>query len=322
MSFSTDFEIRQKLARSYQDVMEAQKAKYEQEKMKRIQSEQADLMRIQKQLDEENKALQERKRKIAALQYEDYMNSLEAKRLKELHNYEDKLRSTNVSLQMGSEQRVNQYKNYIAKLSDRVDNNAKNFNEYSQRQKSAKFLNPLTLHYSTEKDTNKTYNVDDINYIPTPYTGYLNKRGIQENMSANRAMGGDTGYGEYKEVNRNFDNYNRDLVAQNLKFKEEMNLKRKLEEETRKKEMAQYHQLLKEEKEFENEKKKQYREYLDSQMRRQIPEKLKNESYALNAAVTPNQFANDNLYKYDPDYYFLNKNQFVEVNPCKYKDIT
>ena len=38
-------------------------------------------------------------------------------------------------------------------------------------------------------------------------------------------------YGSYKEINKQYEDYNKSLVAQNEKFKEEKNKKRRLERE-------------------------------------------------------------------------------------------
>ena len=347
-SLPPEYSIKMKLAQSYQDDLVAQKAKFDLEKQKRIEQEQAELQKVQEELAKENQTLQERKRQIASLQYSDYMASLEAKRLKELHQYENKLHGENVSLPMNSEERLKKHKDYIASLSDKVDVNGRSYIDYNERNKQAKYFNPLTQKYTTVKQVTDTFPVDN-NYnkypgnVPLNGQTYLNERnynillpmsqqkidsyhnntntGVNNgnvNNNNNNNLNHNNTYIDYKNVSKEYDDYNRNLVSQNLKYKQEMFFKRKEEEEARRKELERLEYLRQEEKMFENQKKKQYREFLDLQMQEKVPVKLNNESYALNAALAVNNYKDDNLYKYAPDNSFVNKNKFVEVNPCKF----
>ena len=95
-----------------------------------------------------------------------------------------------------------------------------------------------------------------------------------------------------------------------------VNKQRALQEEKRIKENERLSQLKQEEKYYENEKKKLYRNFLDMQVNEQIPIKLSKENfYQNNMDNANNSFHNSNLYETIPQYSTINKNRFVEVNP-------
>ena len=313
MSIETDIQIRRKLAESYQRDLERQKQKYEEERQRRLQQEQRELFEVQKSLQEEQKTLQDRKRQIAQMQYSDYLASLEAKRLKELHDYESKLQSNNVSLPMNSEERLKKYHNYIVDLSNKVDSNTQNYLSFAEKNKETKFFSPLTQKFSIAKNVNKT--CDDA----IPYSPLINSQSqkcLNERKSSTIGDKRNLTYEEYKKLSKEFGEYNQMMVDMSNKYKNEQKYLRMREEEERKKEMERLKQLKMEEKEFENEKKRQYRMFLEKQMQNRIPAKLQSESYAIDTVQKEtNQFKNEQLYQYTKDNSFLNKNKFVEVNP-------
>ena len=100
-----------------------------------------------------------------------------------------------------------------------------------------------------------------------------------------------------------------------------MNKQRALQEEKRIKENERLSQLKQEEKYYENEKKKLYKNFLDMQVNEQIPIKLSKENYYQNDKNnTQNTFHNSNLYDTIPQYSTINKSRFVEVNPYSLKN--
>ena len=95
-----------------------------------------------------------------------------------------------------------------------------------------------------------------------------------------------------------------------------MNKQRMLQEEQRIEENKRLSQLEKQEKFFENEKKKLYRDYLDRQVHEQIPIKLSMENFDENNVInSQTSFKNMQLYDNVPHYSTINKSKFVEVNP-------
>ena len=312
-------EIKMKLAKSYAEELAAQKARFEVEKQRRLKEEQFELKQIQTELEKEQQILNERKKQIASLQYSDYLASLEAKRLKELHDYEAKLKASNVSLPMNSDERLSQYKNYISSLSDKTDKYSDNYLKYAERNKSAKFFSPLTQKISIIKPVNQTC---ESAKAFSPMSTYPDKKEVLNTNNNIRPLDykNNKTYEEYKKLSKEFNEYNKNKVDMDMKHKQEMFFQRYKLEQSRKAEMERLAHLRKEEKEFEMEKKRKYKEYLDSQVKTQINEKLRNESYAISAVEDKaKKFNNDELYQYRRDCSFLNKNNFVEVNPYRAK---
>ena len=87
-----------------------------------------------------------------------------------------------------------------------------------------------------------------------------------------------------------------------------MNKQRALQEEQRIEESQKLSQLEKQEKFFENEKKKLYRDYLDRQVHEQISIKLSMENYNENNIInSQTTFKNTELYDNVPHYSTINK---------------
>ena len=123
-------------------------------------------------------------------------------------------------------------------------------------------------------------------------------------------------YGSYKEINKQYEDYNKSLVAQNEKFKEEMLIRRKHQEEIRRLERERLAKLQQLQKMYDEDLKRQYRQYLDQQVVQQLPRKLMDEGYTKEALTeNTNMFQNEYLYVNAPDYNLINKSKFVEVNP-------
>ena len=331
------------LAEQYKRDMEYQKLRYETDKQNRIRSEHADNVRIKNELEEERIKNLMNKRDIAQKQYNDYMKGIEAREEKRMREIEEKMRPTAVSLQLGSEENLKAYHDKLTRLSNRADRNSQLYNEYNEKNKQVPHYNYLTKRYSLDKEINRTlpdekeYNLirsesdkfDKYNESVDP-----NFYGKKEyfNFEGNKRDGTDVTnkyfydkyfnptYQTYKEVNKDYEDYNRNIINQNIKFKEEMLDRKKFEEEERKKEREKLISLQQLQKIQENDMKKQYKEELDQQIVDQVPMKLENEGYLQNAlkSSTPN-FQNEFLYREAPDYSLINKSKFVEVNPYNRK---
>jgi hypothetical protein len=245
---------------------------------------------------------------------------MQAKENKLQKEFEEKLIPVEVSLPMNSDERLKNYHNHIYKLSDKADRNRKLFMEYNEKSKNNLYYNYLSKRYTlNNKESNKTIpynkelpltqkfreslnqNSDEVNKNQTMFNQKINNI---ENIS----------YNKYKNLYKEYDDYNRLLVEKHLRNKEMMNKQRALQEEKRIKENERLSQLKQEEKYYENEKKKLYRNFLDMQVNEQIPIKLSKENfYQNNMDNSNNSFHNSNLYETIPQY--SNKNRFVEVNP-------
>ena len=269
------------------------------------------------------------------------MKGLEAREEKKMREIEEKMKPTAVSLQLGSEENLKAYHDKLTKLSNRADRNSELYNEYNKKNKEIPYYNYLTKRYSISKEINRTLpdekeyinfrndNFDDYNKSIDP--NFYNKKELF-NFEGNKRDGTDITnkyfydkyfnptYQTYKEVNKDYEDYNRNIINQNIKFKEEMLDRKKFEEEERKKEREKLFSLQQLQKIQENDMKKQYKQELDQQIIDQVPMKLENEGYLQNVlkTSTPN-FQNEFLYREAPDYSLINKSKFVEVNPYNRK---
>ena len=106
------------------------------------------------------------------------------------------------------------------------------------------------------------------------------------------------------------------MAQQNLKFREQMNARRKFQEELRKIERDKVSQMQYLKRMYDNDMKRQYKQYLDHQIVNQLPRKLYDEGYSQNSLINnSNLYNNDNSNNASNDFNVINKSKFVEVNP-------
>ncbi len=319
-SKDNDDYIRKNLSKEYDESLQAHKMNYLTEREQRIKREQEEIIREKERIQYEDELEKERKNLLKKLQYNEYIEGMQAKENKLQKEFEEKLIPVEVSLPMNSDERLKNYHNHIYKLSDKADRNRKLFMEYNEKSKNNLYYNYLSKRYTlNNKESNKTIpynkelpltqkfresinqNSDEVNKNQTMFNQKINNI---ENIS----------YNKYKNLYKEYDDYNRLLVEKHLRNKEMMNKQRALQEEKRIKENERLSQLKQEEKYYENEKKKLYRNFLDMQVNEQIPIKLSKENFYQNHLDNSNNsFHNSNLYETIPQY--SNKNRFVEVNP-------
>ena len=319
-SQDNDDYIRKNLSKEYDESLQAHKMNYLTEREQRIKSEQEEILREKERIQYEDELEKERKNLLKKLQYNEYIEGMQAKENKLQKEFEEKLIPVEVSLPMNSDERLKNYHNHIYKLSDKADRNRKLFMEYKEKSNNNLYYNYLSKRYTlNNKESNKTIpynkelpltqkfreslnqNSDEVNKNQTMFNQKINNI---ENIS----------YNKYKNLYKEYDDYNRLLVEKHLRNKEMMNKQRALQEEKRIKENERLSQLKQEEKYYENEKKKLYRNFLDMQVNEQIPIKLSKENFYQNHLDNSNNsFHNSNLYETIPQY--SNKNRFVEVNP-------
>ena len=321
-SQDNDDYVRKNLSKEYDESLQAHKINYLTEREQRIKREQEEILREKERIQYEDELEKERKNLLKKLQYNEYIEGMQAKENKLQKEFEEKLIPVEVSLPMNSDERLKNYHNRIYKLSDKADRNRKLFMEYNEKSKNNLYYNYLSKRYTlNNKESNKTIpynkdlpliqrfresinqNSDEVNKNQTMFNQKMNNI---ENIS----------YNKYKNLYKEYDDYNRLLVEKHLRNKEMVNKQRALQEEKRIKENERLSQLKQEEKYYENEKKKLYRNFLDMQVNEQIPIKLSKENYYQNNMDNSNNsFHNSNLYETIPQYSTINKNRFVEVNP-------
>ena len=320
--------IAEKLSRDYTEDISNHQKNYLSEKKYRIESEQRQILDEQKRIEQEDQEQRERKQKLIQLQYKDYIRGLQEKESKTQKEFEEKLIPQNLSLNMNSEQRLKNYHDRIYKLSERADLNKKLFLDYSQKARNDKYYNYLSKRYTlNNKETNSTVSENReigfyANRLPrnrvNSADNYLNNNNY--NTTNKDIKDYVKNYGLYKDVYRQYDNYNKLLAEHNLRHKDYMNKQRTIEELKRIEEREKMDNYEKQEKYEENEKKKEYREYLDRQIREQFPIKLWKENYNEKNFIDNNNFFKDkNLYTSAPNFSIAKKSNFVEVNPYNAK---
>ena len=266
-SQDNDDYIRKNLSKEYDESLQAHKMNYLTEREQRIKSEQEEILREKERIQYEDELEKERKNLLKKLQYNEYIEGMQAKENKLQKEFEEKLIPVEVSLPMNSDERLKNYHNHIYKLSDKADRNRKLFMEYNEKSKNNLYYNYLSKRYTlNNKESNKTIpynkelpltqkfreslnqNSDEVNKNQTMFNQKINNI---ENIS----------YNKYKNLYKEYDDYNRLLVEKHLRNKEMMNKQRALQEEKRIKENERLSQLKQEEKYYENEKKKLYKNF-------------------------------------------------------------
>ena len=319
--------IAEKLSKDYTEDISNQQKKYLSEKKYRIESEQREILREQQRIEQEEQEQKERKQKLISLQYKDYIRGLQEKETKTQKEFEEKLIPQNLSLQMNSEKRLQNYHDRIYKLSERADRNKRLFMDYNQKARNDKYYNYLSKRYTlNNKETNSTVAENrEINFQNKFGRNRVNSADYNHSENSNINNGRNINdylrnYGAYKDVFKQYDNYNKILAEQNLRHKDYMNKQRTVEELKRIEEREKIYNYEKQEKNFENEKKKEYKEYLDRQIKEQFPIKLWKENYNERNFVNNNNFFKDkNLYTSAPNFSLVKKSNFVEVNPYNAK---
>ena len=318
----TDDYIRKNLSRDYEESLQAHKMNYLTERESRIKREQEEILRENERFQYEDQLERERKNYLKQLQYNEYIEGMQAKENKLQKEFEEKLKPVEVSLPMNSDERLKNYHNNIYKLSDKADRNRKLFMEYNEKSKNNVYYNYLSKRYTNNnKEVNKTIPYNKELPLTQKFRESIkqnleevNKNQTMFNQSMNTIE--DATYNKYKKLYKEYEDYNRTLAKKNLRRKEIMNKQRALQEEQRIKESQKLSQLKQEEKFYENEKKKLYKNFLDMQVNEQIPIKLSKENFYQNNNKEDNiYFRNSNLYDLMPQYSTINKNRFVEVNP-------
>ena len=89
--------------------------------------------------------------------------------------------------------------------------------------------------------------------------------------------------------------------------------------EERMKENERIRALQEEERLYEEEKKRVYKNLLDNQVKVKIPSKIGSLFYSTNFKDNVIKFNNPSLYLTTPEYSFMNRNKLVEINPYSLK---
>ena len=126
-------------------------------------------------------------------------------------------------------------------------------------------------------------------------------------------------YDEYKAKQQEILNFNVNKANDNLRYKDYILGEKKRMGEERMKENERIRALEQEERLYEEEKKRVYKNLLDNQVKVKIPSKIGSLFYSENFKDNVVKFNNPSLYLTTPENIFMNRNKLVEINPYSLK---
>ena len=150
--------------------------------------------------------------------------------------------------------------------------------------------------------------------------GYGIKRGSTDitNLAKFERLNNGT-YDEYKAKQQEILNFNVNKAQDNIRYKDYILGEKKKMGEERLKENERIKQLEYEEKLYEDEKKRVYKNLLDNQVKVKIPSKIGSLYYSNDFKDNVVKFNNPSLYLTTPENSFMNRNKLVEINPYSMK---
>ena len=126
-------------------------------------------------------------------------------------------------------------------------------------------------------------------------------------------------YDEYRAKQQEILSYNINKANDNIRYKDYILTEKKKMGEERVKENERIKALEMEERMYEEEKKKVYKNLLDNQVKVKIPSKIGSLYYSHDFTDTAVKFKEPALYLTTPQNNFMNRNKLVEINPYSMK---
>ena len=158
------------------------------------------------------------------------------------------------------------------------------------------------------------------NFLKFYENGYGISRGGTDitNMDKYNKMNNET-YDEYRAKQQEILNFNLSRANDNIRYKDYILTEKKKMGEERIKENERIKKLEMEERMYEDEKKRVYKNLLDNQVKVKIPSKIGSLYYSHDFTDTAIKFKEPNLYLTTPQNNFMNRNKLVEINPYSMK---
>ena len=196
----------------------------------------------------------------------------------------------------------------------------KNIRNLKNNSKSSNKNRNLKLDENEEYDT---YTIDGFprkNFLKLYENGYGISRGASDitNLERYDKLNNDT-YDEYRAKQQEILNYNLIKANDNIRYKDYILTEKKKMGEERLKEMERIKKLEMEERLYEDEKKKVYKNLLDNQVKVKIPSKIGSLYYSHDFTDSAVKFKEPALYLTTPQNNFMNRNKLVEINPYSMK---
>ena len=196
----------------------------------------------------------------------------------------------------------------------------KNIRNLKNNSKSLNKNRNLKLDENEEYDT---YTIDGFprkNFLKLYENVYGISRGASDitNLERYDKLNNDT-YDEYRAKQQEILNYNLIKANDNIRYKDYILTEKKKMGEERLKEMERIKKLEMEERLYEDEKKKVYKNLLDNQVKVKIPSKIGSLYYSHDFTDSAVKFKEPALYLTTPQNNFMNRNKLVEINPYSMK---
>ena len=196
----------------------------------------------------------------------------------------------------------------------------KNIRNLKNNSKSLNKNRNMKLDENEEYDT---YTIDGFprkNFLKLYENGYGISRGASDitNLERYDKLNNDT-YDEYRAKQQEILNYNLIKANDNIRYKDYILTEKKKMGEERLKEMERIKKLEMEERLYEDEKKKVYKNLLDNQVKVKIPSKIGSLYYSHDFTDSAVKFKEPALYLTTPQNNFMNRNKLVEINPYSMK---
>ena len=182
--------------------------------------------------------------------------------------------------------------------------------------------NKKNIKLETENEY-ELYTIDGFprkNFLKFYENGYGITRGGSDitNLEKYNKINNET-YDEYRAKQQEILNYNISKANDNIRYKDYILTEKKKMGEERLKENKRIKALEMEERMYEDEKKKVYKNLLDNQVKVKIPSKIGSLYYSHDFTDTAVKFKEPNLYLTTPQNNFMNRNKLVEINPYSMK---
>ena len=158
------------------------------------------------------------------------------------------------------------------------------------------------------------------NFLKFYENGYGISRGSSDitNLDKYDKINNET-YDEYRAKQQEILNYNISKANDNIRYKDYILTEKKKMGEERLKENERIKALEMEERLYEDEKKKVYKNLLDNQVKVKIPSKIGSLYYSHDFTDSAVKFKEPALYLTTPQNNFMNRNKLVEINPYSMK---
>ena len=199
--------------------------------------------------------------------------------------------------------------------------NTEKNNYHNLSNNKSKSLNK-NMKIETENEY-ELYTIDGFprkNFLKFYQNGYGISRGGTDitNLEKYDKLNNET-YDEYRAKQQEILSYNINKANDNIRYKDYILTEKKKMGEERVKETERIKALEMEERMYEEEKKKVYKNLLDNQVKVKIPSKIGSLYYSHDFTDTAVKFKEPALYLTTPQNNFMNRNKLVEINPYSMK---